>query len=166
MINFFKFMLTLLTCFILAVHATASHDDPEDTPSAREYYQGQFKDPLAKSRIVSFHKIAETKVSAESDLSTCVTVKEQLLTLHYYESAFSMLAEDGHGGITQQGKYAQMLSKFCADKIGGIYSEIVGMHNRGEKLLTKDQALEIGNFLESHGNRASHHFYIYARDLK
>lgn len=151
MINCYKFVL--LVCFIFTVHASGE---------LIEYYPGQAADPL--SRCVSFRDIIQTRSQAELELSQCVTTGQLLSVLAYYEDAFSMLAEDGQGGITQQGKYATFLSTSYFNYQYDIYAKIIKKHKSGKKLLTAAQALEIGCFYESHGISGYHQFFVYARD--
>lgn len=155
MINSYKFILVLLVCYIFTTHATDEH---------MEYYPGQAADPL--SNITSFKAISETLVQAELELSQCATIDKRLSVLEYYEHKFSMLAEDGKGGITQQGKYATMLSKSCSNHMFDIYAALIDTHNSEEKTLTAKEALEIACFYERHGIPECHQFFVYARDFK
>jgi hypothetical protein len=148
-------MLALLTCFIFTVWAADEH---------MEYYPGQAADPL--SNIVTFKAISEIKAQAELELSRCVTTRQQLSVLERYEHKFSMLAEDGEGGITQQGKYATMLRESCSNHILDIYAGLIDKHNSGEKTLTCEEAFEIACFYEKHRIRECHELFVYARDFK
>lgn len=110
MIRYYKFILTILICFSFAIHASAFN----------EYYPGQATGPL--SNCVSFDDINRTQAQAELELSQCISTDQKLSILEYYEHAFSMLAEDGKGGVTQQGKYAEMLRAFYCDQRYDIYA--------------------------------------------
>lgn len=152
MINLIKYLRIPMSIWTIALSLNAAFLEEENNQRFH-------------SRCITFEEINELKKEVKDkiqDFDFDIALKAS--AIRDAMDVFSI--EDGQGGITEEGKYAQSLCAFYTQATADIYSTMINMHNSGERILSIRDAFNIATFFEQRGDeQLAAALYMY-RDSK